>query len=224
MPRENGFADRVEAGERLAAALLERGVEADLVLAVPRGGLPLGRAVADALDTPLDVAVAKKVGAPGNPEYAIGAVAADGSVWRDEQAIAATRSDEGYFEREREVVAESASRKAARYRGGRPAPDLAGRTVVLVDDGVATGATLRACIQQLRAAAAEHIVVAVPVGPPETVRELSALADTVVCLRTPSDFRAVGQFYDRFDQVSDGEAMAILGTGRPPDDSHGTER
>lgn len=201
------FTDRRDAGERLAAALAERGIEADVVLAVPRGGLPLGRAVADALDAPLDIVVARKIGAPGNPEFALGAVASDGTVWRNEDAPPV---DEAYFERERDREAENARQKADRYRGDRPEPDLAGETVVVVDDGVATGSTIRACLEQVRAAGADCVVLAVPVGPPETVAALQALADEVVCLVTPPHFSGVGQFYERFDQVSDEEAMAYL--------------
>lgn len=208
MSNPDRFADRTEAGERLATALRERGVEADLVLAVPRGGLPLGRAVADALDAPLDVVVARKIGAPGNPEYAVGAVASDGSVWRNEAAFRADGVSEEYFRREREKEAANARRKAERYRGDRPVPDVAGRTVVVVDDGVATGSTIRACLEQVRDA--DRVVLAIPVGPPDTVRELSAVADRVVCLLTPEWFGGVGQFYHRFDQVSDEEAMGYL--------------
>jgi predicted phosphoribosyltransferase len=201
------FTDRTDAGERLAAALDERGVEADVVLAVPRGGLPLGRAVADALDAPLDVVVARKIGAPGNPEFALGAVASDGTVWRNDDAPPV---EEAYFERQRDREAESARQKARRYRGDRPDPALAGATVVVVDDGVATGSTIRACLAQVRAAGAERVVLAVPVGPPDTIAGLRSLADEVVCLVTPPDFGGVGQFYERFDQVSDEEAMAYL--------------
>lgn len=210
MPEPDRFKDRAEAGERLGAALREQEPDVDIVLAIPRGGLPLGRAVADALDVPLDVVVASKIGAPGNPEYAIGAVASDGSVWRNETAVRATGSDDAYFERERETEADNARRKADRYRDGRPDPDLAGKTVVVVDDGVATGSTVRACLQKLDGSDADRVVLAIPVGPPETVRELEGMADAVVCLRTPTDFRGVGQFYHRFDQVTDEEAIAYL--------------
>jgi putative phosphoribosyl transferase len=210
MPNVTRFTDRTEAGEQLGRALHERGVDVDIVLAIPRGGLPLGRAVADVLDVPLDIAVASKIGAPGNPEYAIGAVASDGSVWRNERAFRGTGSDEEYFEREREKEAENARRKVERYRGERSEPDVAGQTVAVVDDGVATGSTVRACLEMLRNADADRIVLAVPVGPPDTIQELRALADEVICLETPSSFRGVGQFYDRFDQVSDEEAMAYL--------------
>lgn len=206
------FTDRTDAGEQLGEALRERGVDADVALAIPRGGLPLGRAVADALDVPLDVAVASKIGAPGNPEYAVGAVASDGSVWRNERAVRGTGADEEYFERERTKEARNAREKADRYRGGRPEPDLTGRTVVLVDDGVATGSTVKACLEMIDARDPERVVVAIPVGPPDTVAELEDLADAVVCLEAPSRFSGVGQFYDRFDQVSDEEAMEYLET------------
>jgi predicted phosphoribosyltransferase len=204
------FRDRTDAGEQLGAALRERDVDVELVLAIPRGGLPLGRAVADALGVPLDIAVASKIGAPGNPEYAIGAVASDGTVWRNETAISNTRAEETYFEREREREAANAREKADRYRRGRPAHDPAGKTVAVVDDGLATGATVRATLAMLREAGVEGIVLAVPVGPPDTVRELSEIADEVVCLETPSQFGGVGQFYERFDQVTDEEAMTYL--------------
>lgn len=210
MPDRRRFKDRTEAGERLGTALRERDIDVELVLAIPRGGLPLGRAVADALGVPLDIAVASKIGAPGNPEYAIGAVASDGTVWRNETAISNTRTDEAYFEQEREREAVKAREKADRYRRGRPAHDVAGKTVAVVDDGLATGATVRACLAMLREAGVERIVLAVPVGPPDTVRELSEIADEVVCLETPSHFGGVGQFYERFDQVTDEEAMAYL--------------
>jgi predicted phosphoribosyltransferase len=210
MPATRRFTDRTEAGEQLGAAMRERGIEIDLVLAIPRGGLPLGRAVADALDAPLDVVVASKIGAPNNPEYAIGAVASDGSVWRNETAVGRTGAEESYFEREREREAEAARTKADRYRDGAPPPDLEGTRVAVVDDGVATGSTMRACLSMLAAAGAAEIVVAVPVGPPDTIRALEGMADAVVCLETPSQFHAVGQFYDRFDQVTDAEAMGYL--------------
>jgi predicted phosphoribosyltransferase len=213
MPDPDRFRDRAEAGEQLGEALREQEPDVDIVLAIPRGGLPLGRAVADALDVPLDIVVASKIGAPGNPEYAIGAVASDGSVWRNEEAFRGTGSDDAYFDREREKEAENARQKADRYRDGRPEPDLTGKTVAVVDDGVATGSTARACLEKLGGSDADRIVLAIPVGPPQTVRELEEMADAVVCLQTPRDFRGVGQFYDRFDQVSDEEAIAYLDSG-----------
>ena len=204
------FTDRTEAGEQLGRVLRDREIDVDIVLAIPRGGLPLGRAVADALEVPLDIVVASKIGAPNNPEYAIGAVASDGTVWRNEQAIRRTGADEAYFERERQREAEYAREKARRYRDGAESPDLTGSTVAVVDDGVATGSTIRACLEMVAGSGVERLVVAVPVGPPDTIRDLETVADEVVCLETPTHFRGVGQFYDRFEQVSDERAMAFL--------------
>ena len=207
------FRDRTAAGEELAAEVERRGVGADIVVAIPRGGLPLGRAVADSLDLPLDIVVAKKIGAPGNPEYAIGAVATDGSVWRNEAAFQGSRVDEEYFEQQRQVEAENAREKADRYRTASTEPNFAGKRVLVVDDGVATGSTMRACIQRLRNADAARIIVAVPVGPPDSIDELRDMADEVVCLETPSSFGGVGQFYADFAQVSDEEAIEYLEEG-----------
>lgn len=203
------FEDRIDAGRRLGEALAERAVDADLVLAIPRGGLPLGRAVADALGLPLDVVVASKIGAPGNPELAIGAVASDGSAWLDEETIEALGVDEEYVERERGREAEAAGRKAERYRTDGPL-DVTDRTVIVVDDGAATGSTAIAAVELLRARGADRVVVALPVAPPDTVDELERVADEVVALLTPASFGAVGRFYRRFDQVSDEEAIAYL--------------
>lgn len=205
------FTDRTDAGQQLAAAVQRRVSDVDIVLTIPRGGLPLGRVVADVLEVPLDVIVAKKIGAPNNPEYAIGAVTADGSVWRNEAAVVGGGDVDAYFERMREEEAANARQKARRYRGERPEPALSGKTVVLVDDGVATGSTIRACIQQLHNAKAHRVILAVPVGPPDTIAELESVTDDIICLHTPSNFRAVGQYYDEFDQVSDEKAIYYLG-------------
>jgi predicted phosphoribosyltransferase len=204
------FTDRTDAGERLAELLVNEGVEADLVLAVPRGGLPVGRVVADALDAPLDVVVAKKLGAPGNPELAIGAVGADGSAWVNDDLLGRVGASDEYVERERERVADAAAQKAREYRGDRPLPDVAGKRVVVVDDGVATGATTIACLRQLRNAGAAHVVLAVPVAPPGSVERLQRDTDAVVCVETPPHFSAVGQFFRDFEQVSDDEARSYL--------------
>jgi len=218
MTSTHQFTDRIDAGEQLAAALEERAVDADLVLAIPRGGLPVGRTVADALGHPLDVVVAKKIGAPGHPEYAIGAVTSDGSVWRNDRALRLTGSTVGYFRRKRAGAQAAAREQAADYRESRPEATVAGTTVVLVDDGVATGSTLRACLEQVRAASPERVVLAVPVCPPETATELQEVVDEFVCLVTPSSFRAVSQVYDRFEQVSDAAAKRYLAGSAPAHD------
>ncbi|MFB6105720.1 MAG: phosphoribosyltransferase [Halobacteriaceae archaeon] len=204
------FENRTRAGDRLAEQLREAGVDVDLVLAIPRGALPVGRAVADAFGVPLDVVAAKKLGAPGNPELAIGAVASDGSEWLNERLVDDLGIDGGYVDRERSAAAETAREKADRYRRGRPPLDLAGKRVAIVDDGVATGATMHACIAAARNAGAERVVVAVPVGAPDSLAELAGDADEVVSVERPARFGAVGQFYRQFEQVSDEEALAYL--------------
>ncbi|WP_410766032.1 phosphoribosyltransferase [Haloferax sp. DFSO60] len=205
------FADRTDAGRRLGELLVERGETADVILAIPRGGLPVGREVADALDTPLDVVVASKVGAPSNPELAIGAVAGDGSVWWNDDLLSYFPVEDAYLERERQHEAEVAREKVARYRGGDPIPDLEGKRVIIVDDGIATGATVRACLRQVNAAGAEHVVLAVPVAPEHSIAELEAECDEVVAVETPVVFGAVGAFYRNFAQVSDDDAVGYLG-------------
>jgi predicted phosphoribosyltransferase len=204
------FEDRSDGGIQLAATLRDRGVEADVVLAIPRGGLPVGRAVADALGVPLDVVVARKLGAPGNPELAIGAVASDGTRWLNDRLVDELGVDGAYVERVTERERSAAEAKVDRYRRGRPPLDLDGERVVVVDDGVATGATTTACLRQVRSAGADRVVLGVPVAPPEAVDRLRSEADEVVAVETPAGFRAVGQFYREFGQVSDEEATTYL--------------
>ena len=204
------FDDRTDAGNRLAAELERRGVEADVVLGIPRGALPIARPVADALEAELDVVVARKLGAPSNPELAVGAVASDGSVWYNDSLIDYLNVSDTYLQQVRAREAENAATKAARYRGGEDLPDLEGKRVVVVDDGVATGATAIACLRQVREAGAAHVTLAVPVGSPDSVRTLEAEADAVIALESPAGFQAVGQFYRRFGQVSDEDAIEYL--------------
>lgn len=204
------FRDRTEAGRELGAELTERGLEPDVVLGIPRGALPVARPVADALEAALDVVVASKIGAPSNPELAIGAVASDGSVWRNEEMIQRLGVSETYVEDEAESEAEYAREKAERYRDDGHVPDLEGKRVVVVDDGVATGATARACLRQVREAGAAHVVLAVPVAPPDAIADLETEADEVIALETPRDFGAVGKHYGSFPQVSDEEAIEYL--------------
>lgn len=203
------FDDRTDAGEQLAERLAGEEMKGDLVVAIPRGGLPVARPAADRLGLPLDIVAAKKMGAPNNPEYAIGAAAADGSAWRNEPAIDQLGVSEAYIEAERERAAETARQKEATYRAGEPAP-IEGRRVIVVDDGVATGATMFASIRRLRNARADAVIVAVPVGPPSTLDRLRQEADEVVALDEPGQFGAVGQFYRNFGQVTDEEARTYL--------------
>ncbi|MFC4451545.1 phosphoribosyltransferase [Halorussus aquaticus] len=204
------FQDRTDAGRQLADLLDDHGAEVDVVLGIPRGGLPVARPVADALDAPLDVVVASKIGAPGDPELAIGAVASDGSIWRNDDLVDRLAVEESYIERERDSEAEAARQKLERYRGTSDLPDLDGKRVLVVDDGLATGATTIAALRQVRAAGASHVVLAVPVGSPSAIERLHAEADEVVAVETPPHFDAVGQFYRSFGQVSDEEAMSYL--------------
>lgn len=204
------FENRTDAGNRLADLLERQGVEADIVLAVPRGGLPVGRAVADSLGLPLDIVAARKIGAPGNPELAIGAVASDGTVWLNDDLIDRLAVESGYIDAETERERGAAQEKVNRYRGDRPPLELAGKRVLIVDDGVATGATTTACIRQVKHADAENVILAVPVAPTDSVERLRTEADAVVCVETPSYFGAVGQFFASFEQVSDEEARSYL--------------
>jgi predicted phosphoribosyltransferase len=202
------FDDRTDAGRRLAAALDDR--DPDVVLAVPRGGVPVGRVVADALDRPLDVVVARKVGAPDNPELALGAAASDGTVWRNDDLVDRLGVAASYLAEAEARAREAAAEKLARYRGDRPPLDLGGAHAVVVDDGAATGATALACVRRARAAGAGRVTLAVPVAPPETVTRLRDVADDVVVVESPGQFGAVGRHYRTFGQVSDAEARAHL--------------
>ena len=208
------FDDRTDAGNRLARALGRRDLDIDIVLAIPRGALPVARPVADALDAELDVVVARKMGAPQNPELALGAVASDGSGWYNDDLIDRLGVSDSYLEDVRKAEAENAATKADRYRETSGLPDLDGTRVAIVDDGVATGATATACLRQVQETDADFVALAVPVGSPRSIEQLEAEADEVIALETPDTFRAVGQFYRTFEQVSDEEAVAYLDRDR----------
>lgn len=207
------FPNRQQAGVLLARRLAEFRDADPVVLALPRGGLPVARPVAEALAAPLDVVLARKIGAPHNEEYAIGAVTARGHRVLNERALRQVLLPPGYLEEATEAQRRVAAEREARYRGLRPAQPLAGRTAILVDDGIATGMTMRAAIADVRAQAPRQVVVAAPVMPPDTYDEMERLADRVVALLVPPDFYAVGQFYEDFMQVSDEEAEALLAAG-----------
>jgi putative phosphoribosyl transferase len=204
-----GFLDRADAGRQLARALhIYRG-QHPLVLAIPRGGVPIGRVVADALDGELDVVLVRKLGAPGNPELAIGAVDEQGQVWLNEYA-AATGADDAYVARESAGQLAVMRARRASYRPQAAAVDPAGRVVIVVDDGLATGATMHAALAAVRALGPARLVSAVPVAAPHSLGELAGQADDVVCLVAPPGFHAVGQFYHRFPAVSDEEVIDLL--------------
>lgn len=210
-----GFHDRADAGRRLAAALSRYAHRSDvLVLGLPRGGVPVAFEIAVALRAPLDVLVARKLGAPGQPEVAIGAVASGGIRVFNERLISALRLPPARIQAMADAEASEVARREVIFRGGRAFPDVSGKVVILVDDGIATGATLRAGIQALRSRGPAKIVVAVPVAAVEASQEIERIVDDFVCLKTPPDFRAVGLAYEDFDQVSDAEVRDLL--ARPP--------
>jgi predicted phosphoribosyltransferase len=208
------FYDRTDAGRRLAKLLKRRIQGPCIVLAIPRGGVVVGYEVAKELGCPLDVVISRKVGAPAQPELAVGAVAEDGVVFVDEEIAGLVGVSKDYVERRAREELREVRRRAEEYRGGREMPDLSGKTVILVDDGLATGLTMMAAVHMARNKGAEKVVVAVPVSPPETVAKLRRHADEVICLETPTNFYAIGQFYERFDQLTDEETNSILRKSR----------
>jgi putative phosphoribosyl transferase len=205
------FRDRAEAGRLLAQKLTAYADRPDVVvLALPRGGVPVAFQVAQALNAPLDILLVRKLGVPGHEEFAMGAIASGGVyvVNRDivrSLGISASEIEE-VTARERQEL----ERRERVYRGGRPAPDVRGRTVIVVDDGLATGTTMRAAIALLRKQDVARIVVAIPVSPPMTCQEVEAEADKVVCVRMPEPFFAIGMWYERFPQTSDKEVRDLL--------------
>ncbi len=205
------FRDRHEAGKLLAQKLLDlKGNPNAIVLGIPRGGVVVAYEVAKTLGLPLDVFVARKIGAPGNPELAIGAVASDGTVVLDELSISLMGVPKQYIEKETERQKEEIRKRIQAYRGGREGYSLEGKIVILVDDGVATGATIIASLRAIKASNPSQIILAVPVAPPDTVEKLRREADKVICLYTPSPFWAVGAFYVNFEQISDEEVQGLL--------------
>jgi len=204
------FRDRVEAGKRLASALKDFAGKDAIVLAIPRGGVVVGFEVARALDVPLDVIIPRKIGAPDNPELAIGAMTEDGTIILDESLIQYLRVPEDYIQEESERQKLEIERRLKLYRGDVAYPSLKDREVIIVDDGIATGSTMKAALASIRKRGAKAIVVAIPVGPPSTIRELEKEANRVVCLHNPESFYAIGQFYEDFAQTTDEEVIRLL--------------
>lgn len=209
------FPDRRAAGRELARLLTDFAEHDDVtVLALPRGGVPVAAEVARALGAPLDVFIVRKLGLPGHEEFAMGAIATGGVRVLNEEVLR-------HFDVTDDVVAAAAAqegeeleRRDRLYRDGRPAPELRGRTVIIVDDGLATGATMRAAVEAVRAFEPHAVVVAVPVASPEACDDLAAEADAIFCARTPDPFHAVGLWYDEFEQTSDDEVREILSRQR----------
>lgn len=205
------FADRREAGSILAGELTRYAKNPEvLVLGLPRGGVVVAEEVAKKLKVPLDVLLLRKLPYPPQPELAMGAVAEDGTRWINEEFEAAARETPGAFENVVEEQMEIIRNRARQYRSHRHPHSMKGKIVILVDDGIATGATIKVAVQVARQAGAEKVVVAVPVAAPSSLREMEAMADEVVCLSAPLEFYAVGQAYHSFEQVSDSEVCRIL--------------
>lgn len=214
--RTEPFKNRHEAGRELAEALQEANVADSVVLAIPRGGVVVGYEVATAIGLPLDVIVPRKLRAPYQEELAIGAVASwgDHDSLIDEQSVRALRVSPEYINNEIDHQLAEVNRRLVAYRGTTNPPEIAGRTVLLIDDGIATGYTTRAAAVALRNLHASRIILAVPVGPADSLAILREYVDEIVCLKTPSPFMAVGYWYYDFQQVSDEEVIDLMEKAR----------
>jgi putative phosphoribosyl transferase len=204
------FRDRRDGGRQLAARLAHLRDADPIVVGLPRGGLPVAFEVARALGAPLDVIVVRKLGVPFQPELGMGAIGEGGVRVLNDDVVRLARVGPAEIEEVETRERRELERRAHLYRSGRPMIPLAGRTVIVVDDGIATGGTARAALEVARAHGASRVVLAVPVAPPETVAELSSVADEIVTVDTPSPFSAVGQWYTQFTQVDDDEVVAYL--------------
>jgi putative phosphoribosyl transferase len=205
------FNDRSEGGAQLAVRLKEyKDRQGVIVLALPRGGVATGYEIARSLQVPLDIVIVRKIGFPGQPELGIGAVSETGTVVLNESIISTYGVSKDYIEREISRQKEEISRRVKLYRKGKRLPSLEGKTVILVDDGVATGATMKVAITTLRKEKLKKLIVALPVAPPGVADEIERMVDKFICIETPFDFMAVGSYYHDFTQVSDEEVIDLL--------------
>jgi predicted phosphoribosyltransferase len=211
------FSDRRDAGRQLAARLLPYRAENPVVLGLPRGGVPVAAELARALGAPLDVLIVRKLGLPGHPELGMGAVGEGGARVLNRRLVRAAGVSAAQLARVEARERLEVDRRARQYRGDRPMVPVRGRTVVVVDDGLATGSTATAAVETVRALGAARIVLAVPVGAPDSVRNLEELADEVIVLHAPADLRSVGEWYDDFRQTTDDEVIAGLESLRDSD-------
>jgi putative phosphoribosyl transferase len=208
------FRDRTEAGRKLAAALTEFRGKDLVILAIPRGGVVVAAEVARALGAPLDIVVTRKIEAPGEPEYALGAVTQEGDVIVDRQAAESLGASKEYLDSQVKKKREEVNERMKRFRGDAPYPNVEGKVVVIVDDGIATGSSVAAAVMSVRKRKPKEVVVAVPVAPKDAVETLTSDGTRVVCLETPGAFLAIGEFYGIFDQVDDEEVKLILDKSR----------
>lgn len=215
-PGDLSFRDRADAGRQLVPRLMAYAADDVVVLALPRGGVPVAFEVAKALRAPLDLIFVRKIGAPGHAEYGLGAVV-DGAhpqVVLNEEALSFVSVPSGYIEEETRRQLQEIERRRQRYLAGRQPVDVRNRVAIVVDDGIATGSTVRAALKGLAQARPARLILAVPVAPKDTVNRLKAEADEVICLMTPEPFYAVGQHYDDFRQTSDREVTTLLDEAR----------
>ncbi|HEY5798827.1 MAG TPA: phosphoribosyltransferase [Burkholderiaceae bacterium] len=211
------FRDRHHAGQLLAVQLQAYAGRDDvMVLALPRGGVPVAHPVAEALGAPLDVLIVCKIGAPGHAEYALGALGANGVRVAQQDAMRIFGVRDSELDALAEPVSQEVARRERRYRAGKDSLNLHGRTVILIDDGLATGATMLAAVRIARESGAMRVIACAPVGSKESVALLREAADSVVCMRVPPNFMSVGLWYDRFDQVTDDEVLALLDAAAEP--------
>jgi putative phosphoribosyl transferase len=212
------FTDRREAGRQLGAALARFKDQKPVVLAIPRGGVAVGVEVAAALDAPLDIVLVRKIGSPFQPELALGAVV-DGEhaeTVLNEDLVKVMHLSEDFIRHEAAEQLKEIDRRRQLYLSGRPRPVIEGRTAIVVDDGIATGATVRAALAAVRRSRPQRLVLAVPVASPDTIEQLRKETDEIVCLEQPSGFFAIGQFYVDFAQLTDADVMDLLGKSPPP--------
>lgn len=207
---EVSFGDRKEAGRLLGSELKSRKVSADVVLGIPRGGIIVAAEISEALNAELDIILSRKIGAPNNPEFAIGAVSEDGGLFINEIAKQHFGEINDYIVTEKARQLIEIKRRIGVFRAVRPKVALKGKTVIVTDDGVATGATLEAAILTIRSESPSRIIIGLPVGPKDALEKLTENADMVICLAAPVFFAAVGQFYEDFTQTTDEDILGIL--------------
>jgi len=205
------FKDRIEAGKSLAEKLTALQIKPPLiVLGLPRGGVIVAHEIAQKLKAPLDIIVPRKIGAPFSPELAIGAITEDGSLMLNQEMVKSLRIEKDYIDQASAKEKKEAQRRLNKYRAGRASLDLKDKTVIITDDGIATGATMQAALRSIRSQNAKKIIVAVPVLPPDTKAIIEKECDELVFLGQPADFGAIGMFYEKFDQTTDEEVIAIM--------------
>lgn len=205
------FKDRIDAGKQLVKKLLSyKNQENTIVIGLPRGGVPVAYEIAQSLNLPLDIVCPRKIGAPMNKEFAIGAITETGLGIFDEETIVRLHISKGYIQEEVEKEKNIAKHRLEVYRKGRPPRNFKKKCIIIVDDGLATGATMKAAIQSIRAAGASKIIVAIPVAPPDTLEEIGAQVDEIICLDAPLFFQTVGQFYKDFTPTEDEEVISLM--------------